>query len=121
MVTADEDLVADEKDDEFSGEPFFWSLTGRSVQTLQGSWTIQILQQLITKAPKLVLLAAYFRREASPKVLVTTNFRPSAVMFGFIAEMLTVLPCATYYKRQVILGQQVFCWGHHCPPERSHA
>ena len=45
--------------------------------------------------------AEYFRRESRPKVLLTTNYKPSAIMYAFIADMLEVLPDATYYKRQV--------------------
>ncbi|KAF6265572.1 anticodon-binding protein [Scenedesmus sp. NREL 46B-D3] len=44
--------------------------------------------------------AAHFARVREPKVLVTTCYKPSKTMFTFLAEMLEVLPCAEYYKRQ---------------------
>lgn len=43
----------------------------------------------------------YFRREQAPNVLLTTCYKPSRLMYHFLAEMLEVLPCATFYKRQV--------------------
>ena len=45
--------------------------------------------------------ADYFTRERRPKVLLTTNYKPSVVMFAFLADMLEVLPNAHFYKRQV--------------------
>jgi ribosome production factor 1 len=44
--------------------------------------------------------AAHFARDAAPNVLITTCFKPSAVMYRLVAELLEVLPAATYYKRQ---------------------
>lgn len=44
--------------------------------------------------------AAHFSREREPKVLITTCYKPSKGMYAFLAEMLAVLPCAEYYKRQ---------------------
>lgn len=44
--------------------------------------------------------AAHFSGEKSPNVLITTSYRPSKIMYEFLSEMLEVLPCATYYKRQ---------------------
>ena len=44
--------------------------------------------------------AAHFSRERPPHVLLTTCYKPSGVMYRFLAEMLEVLPNATYYKRQ---------------------
>eukprot|EP00963_Diacronema_lutheri_P003358 scaffold281_cov318-Pavlova_lutheri.AAC.41 len=43
--------------------------------------------------------AQYFNREVSPKVLLTTGRKPTAVMFKFLADLLHVFPDATYYKR----------------------
>eukprot|EP00775_Hariotina_reticulata_P008898 gene8898-9075_t len=43
--------------------------------------------------------AAHFSREVEPKVLITTCYKPSKLMFTFLTEMLEVLPCAEYYKR----------------------
>ena len=54
------------------------------------------------------LPAGYFRREQAPNVLLTTCYAPSRLMYHFLADMLEVLPCATFYKRQVSL-----------PPARS--
>lgn len=48
------------------------------------------------------LCADYFRREREPRVLITTNYKPSAIMYAFIADLLEVFPDATYYKRQVL-------------------
>lgn len=44
--------------------------------------------------------AAHFSRVREPKVLITTCYKPSKGMYAFLAEMLAVLPCAEYYKRQ---------------------
>eukprot|EP00878_Enallax_costatus_P037129 GHUV01041924.1.p1 GENE.GHUV01041924.1~~GHUV01041924.1.p1 ORF type:complete len:248 (+),score=65.50 GHUV01041924.1:199-942(+) len=44
--------------------------------------------------------AAHFSRDREPKVLVTTCYKPSKTMFTFLSEMMEVLPCAEYYKRQ---------------------
>ena len=54
--------------------------------------------------PKLDILlsnAEHFQRLRPPNVLLTTCYKPSGIMYKFLAEMLEVLPCATYYKRQV--------------------
>lgn len=45
--------------------------------------------------------ADHFQRVRPPNVLLTTCYKPSGIMYKFLAEMLEVLPCATYYKRQV--------------------
>ena len=45
--------------------------------------------------------AEHFQRVRPPNVLLTTCYKPSGIMYKFLAEMLEVLPCATYYKRQV--------------------
>ena len=46
--------------------------------------------------------AEHFQRVRPPNVLLTTCYKPSGIMYKFLAEMLEVLPCATYYKRQVL-------------------
>lgn len=55
--------------------------------------------------------AEHFQTVRPPNVLLTTCYKPSGIMYKFLAEMLEVLPCATYYKRQV-----TFCgsptWAH---------
>ncbi|CAL8464898.1 g4433 [Coccomyxa elongata] len=51
--------------------------------------------------------ASYFNREQAPNVLLTTSYRPSKLMFQFLAEMLEVLPCATFYKRQGIALKKI--------------
>jgi ribosome production factor 1 len=43
--------------------------------------------------------AAHFNNERPPKVLLTTCYRPSKVMYTFLSEMLEVFPSAQYYKR----------------------
>lgn len=53
----------------------------------------------------MVLCAGYFSRGQTPNVLLTTSYRPSKVMFHFLADMLDVLPCAQFYKRQVMSTQ----------------
>ena len=45
--------------------------------------------------------AGYFNRTVTPKVLLTTCYKPTKVMYQFLAEMLETLPSAYYYKRQV--------------------
>jgi ribosome production factor 1 len=44
--------------------------------------------------------AAHFARDRPPNVLLTTCYKPSGTMYKFLAEMLEVLPAATYYKRR---------------------
>ncbi|GAB4823717.1 hypothetical protein N2152v2_010763 [Parachlorella kessleri] len=44
--------------------------------------------------------AEHFKSVRPPKVLLTTCYKPSGLMFKFISEMLEVLPAAVYYKRQ---------------------
>ena len=46
--------------------------------------------------------AEHIQRVRPPNVLLTTCYKPSGIMYKFLAEMLEVLPCATYYKRQVL-------------------
>ena len=36
-----------------------------------------------------------------PKLLITTTYRPSKLMYQFLADLLEVLTNAHYYKRQV--------------------
>lgn len=43
----------------------------------------------------------YFNRQDASKVLLTTCYKPSKLMFELLAELLDVLPVAYYYKRQV--------------------
>ncbi|KAG2500317.1 hypothetical protein HYH03_001893 [Edaphochlamys debaryana] len=43
--------------------------------------------------------AAHFANARPPKVLLTTCYKPSKIMYTFLSEMLEVLPCAEYYKR----------------------
>lgn len=43
--------------------------------------------------------AAHFRRDRPPKVLITTCYQASKIMYQFISEMMELLPCAEYYKR----------------------
>ncbi|KAK9851157.1 hypothetical protein WJX84_000399, partial [Apatococcus fuscideae] len=44
--------------------------------------------------------AGYFESTVAPKVLLTTCYKPTKLMYRFLAEMLETLPCAYYYKRQ---------------------
>lgn len=44
--------------------------------------------------------AEHFKNVRPPNVLITTSYKPSAIMYKFIGEMLETLPEATYYKRQ---------------------
>ncbi|KAF5836597.1 anticodon-binding protein [Dunaliella salina] len=41
----------------------------------------------------------HFARVRPPKVLLTTCYKPSKIMYTFLSEMLEVLPHAEYYKR----------------------
>jgi rRNA maturation protein Rpf1 len=43
--------------------------------------------------------APYFSRTATPKVFVTTSHKPKAATFGFVADLLEVIPNSTFYKR----------------------
>ncbi|GFR41601.1 hypothetical protein Agub_g2325 [Astrephomene gubernaculifera] len=43
--------------------------------------------------------AAHFANARPPKVLLTTSYRPSKIMYTFMSELLEMLPCAEYYKR----------------------
>ncbi|GIL60265.1 hypothetical protein Vafri_14895 [Volvox africanus] len=43
--------------------------------------------------------AAHFANARPPKVLITTSYKPSKIMYTFLSEMLELLPCAEYYKR----------------------
>eukprot|EP00798_Chlamydomonas_sp_ICE-L_P012221 gene12221-15352_t len=43
--------------------------------------------------------AAHFQNERPPKVLLTTSYTPSKIMYTFLSEMLETLPHAEYYKR----------------------
>ncbi|GLC42365.1 Ribosome production factor 1 [Pleodorina starrii] len=43
--------------------------------------------------------AAHFSNARPPKVLITTSYKPSKIMYTFLSEMLELLPCAEYYKR----------------------
>ena len=43
--------------------------------------------------------APYFNRTATPKVFVTTSHKPKAATFGFVADLLEVIPNSTFYKR----------------------
>ncbi|PSC71393.1 Ribosome production factor 1 isoform A [Micractinium conductrix] len=44
--------------------------------------------------------AEHFKRIRPPNVLITTSYKVTGTMYRFISELLEVLPCATYYKRQ---------------------
>uniref|UniRef100_A0A7S0RIG7 Brix domain-containing protein n=1 Tax=Chlamydomonas leiostraca TaxID=1034604 RepID=A0A7S0RIG7_9CHLO len=44
--------------------------------------------------------AEHFANARPPKVLITTCYKPSKVMYTFISELLETLPHAEYYKRQ---------------------
>lgn len=47
--------------------------------------------------------AEHFAKARPPNVLLTTCYRPTMAMKNFLADVLTVFPNATYYKRQVDL------------------
>ncbi|EFJ47652.1 hypothetical protein VOLCADRAFT_42845, partial [Volvox carteri f. nagariensis] len=42
---------------------------------------------------------SHFANARAPKVLITTSYKPSKIMYTFLSEMLELLPCAEYYKR----------------------
>ncbi|EPT25225.1 IMP4 family U3 small nucleolar ribonucleoprotein (snoRNP), putative [Toxoplasma gondii ME49] len=43
--------------------------------------------------------AAYFNREVTPKLMITTNKRVTADMYSFLKEVLYIFPNAFFYKR----------------------
>eukprot|EP00899_Mesostigma_viride_P015235 jgi/Mesvir1/23712/Mv18659-RA.1 len=54
----------------------------------------EVMQALATDE-----FAGHFNREHQPKVLITTCHNPTKVMYTFVKELLSVLPCAFYYRR----------------------
>jgi hypothetical protein len=45
--------------------------------------------------------AGYFKQERAPKVLLTTCYKPTGVMYMFMADIIDMLPNATFHKRRV--------------------
>ncbi len=45
------------------------------------------------------LPAEHFQALRPPKVLLTTSYKPTQLMYQFLSEMLELLPAAEYYKR----------------------
>ena len=87
MVAVDDaEVQADEAQDEFAGNVVSARLT--------------VIQHTLVHVIH-VSAAEHFQRVRPPNVLLTTCYKPSGIMYKFLAEMLEVLPCATYYKRQV--------------------
>jgi ribosome production factor 1 len=41
----------------------------------------------------------YFKRESTPKILVTTNRRPKGDIFNFLKELKITIPNVEYYPR----------------------
>jgi hypothetical protein len=64
------------------------------------AWQVQALWKTGCVHCGVSAITGYFRREQAPNVLLTTCYRPSRLMYAFLADMLEVLPCATFYKRQ---------------------
>lgn len=44
--------------------------------------------------------AAHFNNERPPKVLLTTCYKPTGIMYKFCADLMTVFPDAVFYNRQ---------------------
>jgi ribosome production factor 1 len=42
----------------------------------------------------------YFNRETSPKIIMTTNRRPSGTIFDFMKELKLTIPNLEYYPRE---------------------
>ncbi len=90
MVAVDDaEVQADEAQDEFAG----------NVVSTSDCHTTLLPYTLVNVFH--VYVAEHFQRVRPPNVLLTTCYKPSGIMYKFLAEMLEVLPCATYYKRQV--------------------
>lgn len=56
--------------------------------------------------------AAYFRREKDPKVMITTRPRPSGGLFGFVADLMTLIPNSFFYKRREFSLKDIKKWAH---------
>ncbi|KAL6752134.1 anticodon-binding protein [Haematococcus lacustris] len=54
--------------------------------------------------------AEHFARSRPPKVLITTCYKPTKVMYTFISEMLELLPHAEYYKRGGFPLKKIVQW-----------
>ena len=97
VADEDEELLAEECDDEFAGRTL-----SSACHLAQMNAPFEMRRaNSESSCYKELLPADYFDRTSPPNVLITTNYKPSAVMFALIADMLTVFPKATYYKRQV--------------------
>ena len=74
-----------------------------SVAALLFSGTSEQYVTMLLNSPPYIAHACadYFSRQSSPNVLLTTCYKPSKLMFHFLADMLEVLPCAQFFKRQV--------------------
>lgn len=44
--------------------------------------------------------ASYFKSEVHPKIIITTNYRPTKKMYEFIKDLLKVFPNSYYYARK---------------------
>jgi len=42
----------------------------------------------------------YFNGETKPKIIITTNYKPTKIMYEFIKELLMVFPNSFYYSRK---------------------
>jgi hypothetical protein len=51
--------------------------------------------------------SSYFHGEVEPKILVTSCYRPSKVMYDFIRDLLYVFPNSFYYKRAKFTIKQI--------------
>lgn len=52
----------------------------------------------------------YFNRETVPKILVTTNRRPSGSIFDFLKELKTTIPNMEYYERANFKIKDIIEW-----------
>ena len=81
-------------------------------KTLRWSQTLQTTSSQVRPASLLQLstltdsrihrpCADYFRSEQLPKVLITTCYKTTRVMFDFLTDFMEMLPNAHFYKRRV--------------------
>ena len=103
----DAEVQADEMQDEFTGTRHTFVICPMICNIKLYLSSCGILERHVRFMAALevishVFVAEHFQRVRPPNVLLTTCYKPSGIMYKFLAEMLEVLPCATYYKRQVL-------------------
>mmetsp|Transcript_29372 Transcript_29372/g.39715 ORF Transcript_29372/g.39715 Transcript_29372/m.39715 type:complete len:135 (-) Transcript_29372:364-768(-) len=54
--------------------------------------------------------SSYFKTNKPPKILMTTNRRPSGKIFDFLKEVKTAFPNTEYYERKNFLIKDIIEW-----------